>query len=165
MSSIGSLYLILIFLCWRRAGSPIMQKKYACVKYVHSRVTVYYTSKIELKWRRSLHSCAVCDVAQLKKLGLPCGAIHYGICTAVSLPFPLSLVNCKKSTGTPAKKPIQRVQPKVISQVECMVYIKQTNPSLVVHQVDTNWTWVTHLLVLRLTEGVKIWCQLSWGLS
>ncbi|XP_067668923.1 serine/threonine-protein phosphatase 2A regulatory subunit B'' subunit beta-like isoform X1 [Haliotis asinina] len=93
-----------------------MQKKYACVKYVHSRVTVYYTSKIELKWRRSLHSCAVCDVAQLKKLGLPCGAIHYGICTAVALPFPLNLVNCKKPTGTPAKKPIQRVQPKVISQ-------------------------------------------------
>lgn len=74
---------------------PSMQDQYAPVKYVHSRITCYYASVVDLRWCRAIHSCNECAVQQqlarkqspppegtVKKL---CGAVHYGICSAVRL--------------------------------------------------------------------------------
>ena len=55
-----------------------------CYKYVHSKVTLYYNSRIELKWRRSLHYCQTCENGDEKGLKVPCGSIHYGMCLPVS---------------------------------------------------------------------------------
>lgn len=55
----------------------------ACTAYVHSRITLYYASKIDLRYCHSLHSCISCKLGQVDD---PCGAIHFGVCTAVSLP-------------------------------------------------------------------------------
>lgn len=63
-----------------------MQKKYACVRYLHSRITVYHSCKIDLRYCKALHSCVTCSL--LQKVGLPCAAIHYGLCTAVTGPLP-----------------------------------------------------------------------------
>ncbi|XP_041354697.1 serine/threonine-protein phosphatase 2A regulatory subunit B'' subunit beta-like isoform X2 [Gigantopelta aegis] len=75
-----------------------MQKKYACVKLVHSRVTLYYSSKIDLRWRRSLHHCQSCKI--LGCYGVKCGAIHYGICSAIAFPFFLGDKTKKTSPAT-----------------------------------------------------------------
>lgn len=55
----------------------------ACIKYVCSKVTLYYNSRIELKWRRALHHCQSCDFGVGKEQAVPCGAIHYGMCLPV----------------------------------------------------------------------------------
>ena len=65
-------------------NNEIVQKREPCYKYVHSKVTLYYNSRIELKWRRSLHYCQRCDYGDEKGSNVPCGSIHYGICTPVS---------------------------------------------------------------------------------
>lgn len=64
-----------------QSGSP----SGACVKYVHSKVTLYYSSRVELKWRRALHHCQSCDFGGAKGENSPCGAIHYGQCTPVTI--------------------------------------------------------------------------------
>ena len=56
-----------------------------CYKYVHSKVTLYYNSRIELKWRRSLHYCQTCEYGDEKGSKVPCGSIHYGMCLPVSV--------------------------------------------------------------------------------
>ena len=60
-----------------------MQKKYACVRYLHTRVTVYHPCKIDLRYSRALHSCVTCHFL---RVGLPCSAIHYGVCRALAFP-------------------------------------------------------------------------------
>ncbi|XP_052216086.1 serine/threonine-protein phosphatase 2A regulatory subunit B'' subunit beta-like isoform X2 [Dreissena polymorpha] len=55
----------------------------ACVTYVCSKVTLYYNSRIELKWRRALHHCGTCDYGVGKGETTPCGAIHYGMCLPI----------------------------------------------------------------------------------
>lgn len=55
----------------------------ACPSYVHSRITLYHASKIDLRYCRSLHSCGSCRLGQVDDL---CGAIHFGICAAVATP-------------------------------------------------------------------------------
>lgn len=67
-----------------------MQKTHACIRYVYSRVTVYYNSKIDLRWHRSIHNC---DASSLKQYDIGCGAIHYGICDAA--PVPLTILSSK----------------------------------------------------------------------
>ena len=63
-----------------------MQNNYAPIKYVHSKITVYHSSKVDQKFRRAIHSCAICNLHGLREQGVDCGAVHYGICTAVVLP-------------------------------------------------------------------------------
>ena len=65
-------------------SNDMVQKSQPCYKYVHSKVTLYYNSRIELKWRRSLHYCQTCDYGDEKGAQVPCGSIHYGICSPVS---------------------------------------------------------------------------------
>ena len=75
-----------------------MQGGYAPFKVVHSRLTLYYSSIVDLRWRRAIHSCHACNfISQDNQIDhhgnspgihgnnkrLPCGAIHYGHCTAV----------------------------------------------------------------------------------
>lgn len=69
-----------------------MQKKYACVRYVHTRITLYHACKIDLRYCKAVHSCITCKL--LHQVGLPCAAIHYGICSAVVDP------GDKTSTGS-----------------------------------------------------------------
>ncbi|RUS71020.1 hypothetical protein EGW08_021222 [Elysia chlorotica] len=49
--------------------------------FVHSRVTLYHASKIDLRYCRSLHSCGACRLGHTP--ALPCGAVHYGMCAPV----------------------------------------------------------------------------------
>ena len=63
--------------------SDRMQMNYAPVTYVHSRVILYYSSYIDLRWRRSIHSCAACKVSNSD---VRCGAIHHGFCSPVTVP-------------------------------------------------------------------------------
>lgn len=67
--------------------SEIKTKSGACFKYVHSKVTLYYSSRIELKWRRALHHCQSCEFGDISSNGdiSPCGAIHRGMCTPVTI--------------------------------------------------------------------------------
>lgn len=65
-------------------NNGLSQKSEPCYKYVHSKVTLYYNSRIELKWRRSLHYCQTCDNGDEKGVKAPCGSIHYGMCLPVS---------------------------------------------------------------------------------
>lgn len=58
----------------------------ASARFVYSRLTIYYSSKVDVRWQRSVHYCPVCDVPSLNDLKLTCGAIHYGWCSAP--PFP-----------------------------------------------------------------------------
>ncbi|CAG5114591.1 unnamed protein product [Candidula unifasciata] len=55
----------------------------ACTAYVHSRITLYHASKIDLRYCRSLHSCSSCKLGQVDDL---CGAIHFGVCSPVNFP-------------------------------------------------------------------------------
>ncbi|KAH9512368.1 hypothetical protein Btru_039338 [Bulinus truncatus] len=70
----------------------------ACPSYVHSRITLYHASKIDLRYCRSLHSCAGC---RLGKVEHPCGAVHYGICAAVA-PLPAAKLRKGSSASSPA---------------------------------------------------------------
>lgn len=87
-----------------------MQKKHASIKYIYSRVTIYYNNKIELRWRRSIHHCASCDIEKLKELGLKCGAIHYGLCTGVAgaptvaVQIPVLAITNKRLPSTAARE-------------------------------------------------------------
>ncbi|KAJ8310711.1 hypothetical protein KUTeg_012576 [Tegillarca granosa] len=100
----------------------IMQKKHASVRYVHSRVSVYHSSRVELKWQRSLHHCPICNIGSLYGPGVTCGAIHYGRCTSVTFPFQ-SPKNFRKKHGYAAvnipvakvipTRPVQIVEPEI----------------------------------------------------
>jgi hypothetical protein len=60
-----------------------MQKTpYAQIRYVYTRVTLFYNSCVDLKWQRAIHSCDSCRVGSI--IGEECGAIHYGYCSPVS---------------------------------------------------------------------------------
>ncbi|XP_076453573.1 uncharacterized protein LOC143288820 isoform X3 [Babylonia areolata] len=87
-----------------------MQKKYACMRYLHSRITVYHACKIDLRHSKALHSCVTC---RLLHLGLPCSAIHYGVCQAVSgaAPTPKTAPTSKHS----GLKPVSAQKSKPIS--------------------------------------------------
>ena len=61
----------------------LVSKTGACIKYVCSKVTLYYSSRIELKWRRALHYCDTCKYGDDNTPNSLCGAIHYGICMPV----------------------------------------------------------------------------------
>lgn len=76
-------------------------KSGACVKYVCSKVTLYYNSRIELKWRRALHHCQTCDYGVGKGETVPCGAIHYGMCLPVVDKYSLP-----QKTWQSAKRPV-----------------------------------------------------------
>lgn len=66
--------------------AEMRSKASASVKYVHSKVTLYYSSRVELKWRRALHHCQTCEFgSNVKGESSICGAIHYGICTPVTV--------------------------------------------------------------------------------
>ncbi|KAK7499278.1 hypothetical protein BaRGS_00009538 [Batillaria attramentaria] len=78
-----------------------MQKKYACVRYLHTRITLYHACKIDLRYCKALHSCITCKL--LHQVGLPCAAIHYGICTAVAVP--------QSSKTPPTKTPSNKIPP------------------------------------------------------
>lgn len=89
-----------------------MQKKYACVRYLHTRVTVYHPCKIDLRYSRALHSCLTC---KFLRVGLPCSAIHYGVCGAAPLPVPArpspsssspSPTSSSSSPASPAQPPL-----------------------------------------------------------
>ncbi|KAK3095609.1 hypothetical protein FSP39_016627 [Pinctada imbricata] len=104
-----------------------MQRPYAEVRYVCSRITIHHNSRVELKWKRSLHHCAQCDVGgTYRGWGISCGAIHYGRCTPVTFPFPQNYnVNRRKGNGQgviPVAKVIPtrsvRAQPEEVSVVD-----------------------------------------------
>ncbi|KAK7090201.1 serine/threonine-protein phosphatase 2A regulatory subunit B'' subunit beta-like isoform X2 [Littorina saxatilis] len=76
-----------------------MQKKYACVRYMHTRVTIYHPAKVDLRYSKALHSCGSC---KFLRVGLPCSAIHYGVCQAVT--FPVGTNNAS-SPMSPAAMP------------------------------------------------------------
>ena len=104
-----------------------MKSSYAEVQYVYSRVTVLHSSRVELKWKRSLHHCAQCDVGgTYRGWGISCGAIHYGKCTPVTFPFPQNYnVNRRKGPGhgvIPVAKVIPtrtiKAQPDKVSEVD-----------------------------------------------
>ncbi|XP_033760767.1 serine/threonine-protein phosphatase 2A regulatory subunit B'' subunit beta-like isoform X2 [Pecten maximus] len=103
-------------------GAGIMQKKWAGVQYVYTRVNVYHSNRIELRWKRSVHYCDSCDYGAsgiassapgVRGRGsVPCGAVHYGRCTPVSYPFPQ---NYRKkspiSPSSPGPIPVAKVIP------------------------------------------------------
>ena len=78
----------------------------ACIKYVCSKVTLYYNSRIELKWRRALHHCQSCDfgVGLEKGESVPCGAIHYGMCLPVVDKY--SVPHSRTTRVPVARKPV-----------------------------------------------------------
>ncbi|XP_060063897.1 serine/threonine-protein phosphatase 2A regulatory subunit B'' subunit beta-like isoform X1 [Ylistrum balloti] len=103
-------------------GADIMQKTWAGAKYVYTRVNVYHSTRIELRWKRSVHYCDSCDYGAsgigssapgVRGRGsVPCGAVHYGRCTPVSYPFPQ---NYRKkspiSPSSPGPIPVAKVIP------------------------------------------------------
>lgn len=113
-------------------------KNGACIKYVYSKVTLYYNSRIELKWRRALHHCQSCDFGVGKGDSIPCGAIHYGMCLPVidkySVPHRTWQSNKKpvtSPTGSGAS-PTGLVTPgikTVSSQPVTSLYPQPTSPS------------------------------------
>ncbi|WAR28712.1 P2R3B-like protein [Mya arenaria] len=92
----------------------------ACIKYVCSKVTLYYNSRIELKWRRALHHCGTCDYGVGKGESTPCGAIHYGMCLPVvdRLSVPQKSPKSPQAASWPASQPapVSGVRPAVSSQ-------------------------------------------------
>lgn len=85
----------------------------ACLKYVCSKVTLYYNSRIELKWNRALHHCSTCDYGVGKDETTPCGAIHYGMCLPVvdRLFLPKSAQKPPGKSEAPPKSPQAAVWP------------------------------------------------------
>lgn len=77
-----------------------MQPNHAPVQFVYSKVAVYHNCRIELKWNRSLHHCKTCEFSTLKNCSFTCGAIHYGKCTPVAVPFIHSYHRRKSSPGS-----------------------------------------------------------------
>ena len=57
--------------------------EHAPVQYVHSRVTVYHSARVDLRWRRAIHSCQICELIPLGDHIQKCGAVHHGYCTSV----------------------------------------------------------------------------------
>ncbi|KAK6167173.1 hypothetical protein SNE40_021268 [Patella caerulea] len=125
-----------------------MQTKYACIKYVHSRVTLYHTCKIDIRWKRSIHNCVLCDSMQFKKIGAECNCVHYGICSAVSLPIPLPGATRKKKiqvrkipvnvparkapVGLPIKTPVDHPVKSPVNNPVCLpVAVNSPNRTLI----------------------------------
>lgn len=103
-------------------GDGIMQKTWAGAHYVHTRVNVYYSNRIELRWNRSVHYCDTCDIGASGTPGatpgvrghgcVPCGAVHYGRCTPVSYPFPQNYrKKSPMSPSIPGSIPVAKVIP------------------------------------------------------
>ena len=63
--------------------SPPGTPSYASLQYVCSRITLYYSSVIDLRWSRSIHSCDVCPMRLGSGASTLCSAVHYGMCTPV----------------------------------------------------------------------------------
>ena len=104
-----------------------MQKKYACVRYVHTRITVYHPCKIDLRHSKALHSCVTCRLLQLD---LPCSAIHYGMCHAVSVPpSPASSSPSPQSTLPQTSKPVAVCARPVSAQISKPLPAKTTRPA------------------------------------
>ena len=58
----------------------------APMKYVRCRVTTYRASLLDLRWSRAIHSCERCVLGPPKAgAPSPCKAVHYGMCTPVTL--------------------------------------------------------------------------------
>jgi len=61
------------------------------VRYIHTRLLRYHPCVVDLRWSRAVHSCDVCPYRNVAGPTLPgragpvvrCGAVHYGICSAV----------------------------------------------------------------------------------
>lgn len=85
-----------------------MQQSHAPVQYVYSRVAVYHNCRIELKWNRSLHHCKTCEFSTLKNCSFTCGAIHYGKCTPVAVPF---IQSYRRRKSGPGSIPVAKVIP------------------------------------------------------
>lgn len=56
--------------------------QYAPCHFVHSRLTTYYGSLLDLQWSRAVHSCDTCQSQQSSSHNPDCHAVHYGMCTA-----------------------------------------------------------------------------------
>ncbi|VDI41785.1 serine/threonine-protein phosphatase 2A regulatory subunit B'' [Mytilus galloprovincialis] len=97
-----------------------MQQNHAPVQYVYSKVAIYHNCRIELKWNRSLHHCTSCEFNTLKNCSFNCGAIHYGKCTPVVVPFIQSYRRRKSGQGTiPVAKviPTRLIKPEPEEQI------------------------------------------------
>lgn len=102
------------------------------VQYVVSKVTVYHSTHINLKWTRAIHHCDECDLGPggtpgFRGRGHPCGAVHYGRCTPVSYPFPQ---NFRK------KSPISILPPSVSGSIP-VAKVNPTRPVKVAPEVIT----------------------------
>ena len=61
------------------------------VRYIHTRLLRYHPCVVDLRWSRAVHSCDVCPYRNVAGPVVPgragpvvrCGAVHYGICSAV----------------------------------------------------------------------------------
>ena len=115
----------------------MQQKKYACVRYLHSKVTVYHPCKIDQRYSKAVHSCNECKLLQN---GLPCSAIHYGMCRAVAFPT----VTNRSGASTPgaarsgASSPGSPVSPSPSSSLSSHKSVSvQTSSRPVLVQVQT----------------------------
>ena len=68
-------------------STPASAHSYASLQYVCSRITLYYSSVVDLRWSRSIHSCDVCALRLGSGASTLCSAVHYGICTPVKPGF------------------------------------------------------------------------------
>ncbi|CAI9740312.1 serine/threonine-protein phosphatase 2A regulatory subunit B subunit beta-like isoform X3 [Octopus vulgaris] len=83
--------------------------KVASAQVLYSRLTLYYSSKLDIHWQRSVHYCPVCDVPELKQLQLTCGAIHYGWCTPPPFPSKSTFACESPQKNTNASLPKQQI--------------------------------------------------------
>ncbi|XP_064614915.1 serine/threonine-protein phosphatase 2A regulatory subunit B'' subunit beta-like isoform X2 [Liolophura sinensis] len=94
-----------------------MKQKHVPFKYVYSKLTLYHTLKVDLKWCRSIHHCLLCKVSPgAKAARLSCGAFHHGFCRA----------------ATPVVPRQQSAQPKVLADSVVAVNCKEPVPVAVI---------------------------------
>lgn len=113
-----------------------MQQDHAQVQYVYSRITIYHNCRIELKWNRSLHHCKSCEFSTFKNCSFTCGAIHYGKCTPVAVPFIQSYRRRKSGPGT---IPVAKVTPTRLIKPEPDPEIIKPDPEEPDGQVRLIW--------------------------
>lgn len=101
-----------------------MQLQHAPIKYVHSKVTLYYSVLVDQKWKRSIHSCALCDLKLLRQTGQQCSAIHHGYCTAV-VAVPAAMIAKVGKGAKPKITVLRRITNKPNREIKVIVLVKK----------------------------------------
>ena len=120
-------------------GGAVMQQQLSAApsQLVYTRLTLYYSALVDMRWARSVHTCGACafqheispESGRPTTEGAPflCRSVHFGQCTSVR-----QLVAASRTTSAAAgarNGPARRVAKKVVTRRSLQLQVGQLGAS------------------------------------